>query len=174
MSTRRSPRSPMRPQLALALAALAASGCVGPFRRFVGPEQRVTDVAAARSCAVETAAQLGYLATTEESAPRDSTGESRFTAERRSAAEEGMVVDQLVVSVSGGGDQRGTLRVVPTRYVEDSQRAITSGRAVPRLRPPGPAEATRQLESDGVRRRRVNATVPRRDALEVTTRCAHY
>lgn len=176
MST--APARSFRSTLALALAALAASGCVGAFRRFLAPEQRVRDAAAARSCAVEEAGRLGYLATGGgDSAPSDSAGASRFVAERRGAMPDGdTVVDQLVVTVAyaGGADAggAGTLRIVPTRWAEATKQAVTSGPGVPRLRPPGPAMGRSGMETDGVRRRRADATVARRDAIEVTHRCA--
>jgi hypothetical protein len=164
------------PLLLAALAALPATGCIGPFRRAFAPEQRVTDAAAAASCAGMIANQLGYVAADEpNAAPSDSTGERRFTAERRSASTEGtLVVDQLAVIVRApeGTDGRARLKVVPARYVEDSRQAITPGRRVPRMRPPGPAEGAARIDRDGARRRRVDAGPARRDAIEVITRCA--
>jgi hypothetical protein len=165
-------------RLAVLLPALAAMGCVGPFRRAFAPEQRIQDADAARLCAVRMMSELGYVAVDEPNpSPTDSTGESRFTAERRGTTADGTtVVDQLAVSVRApeATVERGRLRVVPARYEEDSRQAMSPGRRVPRLRPPGPAEGAARLETNGIRRRRVDAGAARRDALELTTRCGVY
>jgi len=179
MTPSRSPRSLLA--LSLAGAALAATGCIGPLRRGFAPEQRVYDAEAARSCAVQVAAELGYSQTADrEQPPADSArgggGRSGFTAERRGTTTDGTTVDQLEVSVRPAPgkkeeDPQWALRVVPARYVEDSRQALTPGRSVPRLRPPGPAEGASRLDSEGPRRRRVSATVARRDAAELMARC---
>lgn len=168
-----SPRSRSWRPLVL-VAALGASGC-SLVRRSMAPEVHVREPAAARDCAVQLISELGYVATADrEGAPADSAGGPRFVAERRGTAQDGSVVDQLTVTVRPpkGDDQRGTLRVVPVRYLEDSQQALSAGRRVPRLRPPGPAEGAGRLDSEGPRRRRVSSRVPRRDAAELVSRCA--
>jgi hypothetical protein len=171
-------RLPLALPLALA-AALSATGCIGVLRRSMAPEQRVSDPAAARTCAAMIASELGYLAGAElDQAPDDATGQTRFVAERRGGTPDGQtVIDQLAVTVLPGNrekdDTRGRLRVAPARFVEDAQQALSPARGVPRLRPPGPAEgASRLQEQEGVRRRRVSSSVPRRDAAEVLVRCA--
>lgn len=165
-----------RSLLLAALASLPATGCIGPFRRAFAPEQRVSDATAAVSCAGLMANELGYVAASEPTAaPSDSTGERRFTTERRGTSTDGAtVVDQLAVIVRApeGTDGRARLKVVPARYVEDSRQAISPGRRVPRLRPPGPAEGAARIDMDGARRRRVDAGPARRDAMQVITRCA--
>ena len=164
-----------RRALPLCVAALLATGCIGPFRRALAPETRITDAAASEACATITTNELGYVGAAEpNAAPTDSTGERRFTAERRGTTTDGAtVVDQLTVIVRApeGTAGQARLKVVPARYVEDTRQAMAPGRRVPRLRPPGPADGAGRIDTDGVRRRRVDAGTARRDANQVVMRC---